>query len=772
MRKSGRATPFHLLLIPLLLALAGCGASNSGTAARAGSGSLSAKLVYGTASVAKVAGKRVASVVDVTQLQMTVTGAGLPVVRKTVPAADPAQVDGIYPGTVSLVVKALDASGATLYEGFAPSVPVVSGGSTDVGTITMLVPVEKTQDTGCIACHETTVDESGLNLVAQFKQSGHYTNASWTSFLNYTSSARYGASRVTGTGCAACHGPSHNDPSPAASGRCYQCHGSALNGIHQTEGSNCGTCHQPHNTKLIINGAKGIVSLSGHDDPAGAAWTVSATHKWRISGGTEDFSQTIPVSDCVRCHTAEGFAQFAAGAVPFSSIANLSGDPTVSMALTCNGCHKDVYAPRAVTAVRTFYNVSTVDKVTKKTVKSRIAGRFPDVGQSNICISCHSGRVVGPNLSAMFASGNWDLSNTGFQNSHYMAAAGTMYMKAGFKNFTTPGAPAPKSNEGAAFASTQTYDQTLSALDSTTPDGVAGGQNSAHRRLGTPAIAGSEDYLPAAGTSLTTNGPCVTCHMQAYEPKQGTGYQTTLPPVRVNAGHSLQIDEGTAQQLCLPCHADAPHLNGGDGAGTALYTSMTSLADLESAMLEPQSAAFQNGLALIGQLLLAKYDIKYDGTTYPYFFDLNADPAGKTQVTDWTRKNVAGVTDAAVLAFGNAKLTVIPAGGLTQVQAYRLMGACFNLNLLSRDPGAYLHARTYSQRLVYDTIDFLDDNLMDFSALDSARTLNPAVYHGKEANVLIAAPVGGLATESMAWLAGTHYSDSKGQTPVPLRLRP
>jgi hypothetical protein len=503
----------------------------------------------------------------------------------------------------------------------------------------------------------------------------------------------------------------------------------------------------------------------------------SASHDWKNAGTAVDFKTTIPANDCLRCHTATGFARFATSG--FSNVSSLHATDKESEPLACNACHTGTDGTRlAVGAISTFYNVSTVDKTTKLTVKSRIAGNFPDVGESNICISCHSARVAGPNLAQLFATGNWNLSNTSFQNSHYMAAAGTMYMKAGFKNFTTLTAPAPSNNEGSAFTSTKTYNQTLTADLASTPDGVAtGGQTSAHRRLGTPAIIGTETYLPAGTNAINTNGPCVTCHMKAYNPIAGNGF---TPPAdgRPAAGHSLKIDEATAQQLCLECHGDAPHLDGGDGAGNAKYTTMTTLVDMEAAMIEPQSECLQNGLTLIKQLLLIKYQIKYDQAAYPYFYDLQKDPTGKTAVTDWTRKNVAGVTDAAVAALGTANVTAIPAGGLTQVQAYRLMGACYNLNVLARDPGAYVHARTYSQRLVYDTVDFLDNNKMDFTSLPTARALTAAgvsglagVYVGTNVNVF--ASDGTLATESMAWLAGTHYTDtSSGNTLKPMKLRP
>jgi hypothetical protein len=187
-------------------------------------------------------------------------------------------------------------------------------------------------------------------------------------------------------------------------------------------------------------------------------------------------------------------------------------------------------------------------------------------------------------------------------------------------------------------------------------------------------------------------------------------------------------------------------------------------------MLDPQSECFQNGLNLLKQILQVKYLIKFDPTTAPYFYDLQKDGTGNTAVTDWTRKNVAGVSDAAVAAYGSATITPIPAGGLTQIQAKRLMGACFNLYLLARDPGAYVHARTFGQRLVYDALDFLDNNTMDFTSLTSARKLNPAIYHGT--NVNVRASDGTLATESMIWMSGTHFNDPGAIPGVNTLLKP
>jgi hypothetical protein len=373
-----------------------------------------------------------------------------------------------------------------------------------------------------------------------------------------------------------------------------------------------------------------------------------------------------------------------------------------------------------------------------------------------------------------------------------MGAAATMYLSNAFINFTTMTAPAATNNElnadgtKAAFASTKPYSKNNLPDNVSVPAyGISGGTTSAHRRIGTPLITGTETYLtystatggtrnPLSKVAITTNGPCVTCHMNADNPVAGDTTQNEnipVPKTRPGNGHSLKIDETTAQQLCLPCHADAPHLDGGDGAGNPKYTVVQDLATLHSAQIDPQSECYQNGLGLLKQILLAKYMIKYDPDAYPYFYDMQKDSTGQTAVTDWTRVNVAGTANAAaVAAFNSATITPIPTGGLTQVQAKRLMGACFNLNLLTKDPGGYVHARTFVQRVVYDSLDYLDDNQMNFTALTSSRALNPTIYHGT--NINVRAADGTLATESMAWMTGTHYTDPGAIAGVTTLLKP
>ncbi|MEI6704110.1 MAG: hypothetical protein WCL71_11340, partial [Deltaproteobacteria bacterium] len=309
--------------------------------------------------------------------------------------------------------------------------------------------------------------------------------------------------------------------------------------------------------------------------------------------------------------------------------------------------------------------------------------------------------------------------------------------------------------------------------------GTFSGTTSTHRKLGTSAIIGAEPYLPLGGNAISTNGPCVTCHMKADNPVAATNGVTFTPPAagRPANGHSLLIDDATGNQLCLQCHNDNPNLAGGDGKGNAINVYYKTYADLVATQVEPQSECYQNGLGLLKKILLVKYMIKYDPAAYPYFYDMKKDPTGKTSMTDWTRAAVAGdaTATAAVTALGST-FTPVPTGGYNDIQAKRLMGACFNLNLMARDAGGFLHARTFVQRLVYDALDYLDNNKMDFTALTSARKLNPTVYYGTNVNVF--ASNGTLASESMIWMSGTHFSAAKATSAtkntdlVPMKLHP
>lgn len=162
----------------------------------------------------------------------------------------------------------------------------------------------------------------------------------------------------------------------------------------------------------------------------------------------------------------------------------------------------------------------------------------------------------------------------------------------------------------------------------------------------------------------------------------------------MKAGHELKMNAATFDKVCVKCH---------DSEGTTTLTG----DNFVQHFLEPQKEVYLEAVKLALQLMKDNYGILMrDSSTSNTFstgiygisaYDLTLDPTGGTSAKDWTR-----------------------GGTLTADQARNLLGAAFNLKLVTNDPAAYAHARTYVRRILYDTIDFLDNRVNDLSVGQTA----------------------------------------------------
>jgi nitrate/TMAO reductase-like tetraheme cytochrome c subunit len=547
-------------------------------------------------------------------------------------------------------------------------------------------------ETACAQCHGSSFNsQSGMPIYSEYVKSKHFSNS---------------VGEVVG--CQDCHGggAQHNGvgpipyPNPDTAGKCFGCHKNAFLGLYNTNKkpstiqkahfynitgasssvhdamyvtknfeNGCTACHEPHNP------------LKGKGDAERKAWAESA------HGGVsnppfadEDFKEN---ASCIRCHTSTGYVNFVNSnwAVPTVTWAT-AGDKGREV-LTCRTCHNnDSFSVRSAGAFTAPYAKPAT---------------YPSVGESNLCIACHSGRANESDINTVT-----NFANASFKNSHYKAGAGVMYLKVGFQNFTTATAPASSTySYGASY--------TMYYGSGSTP---AGNVSSTHRKLGTTLINGDSHnaafFVPGTADA---NGPCVTCH-----------YNTSGVTKRIATGHNQLIDVNAAQQLCIKCHAAEVGIN-------KLSTdTVASAANLEE-FLSGQKQYEINAIQIVVDLMLAK-NIEYDGAVYPYFFKKGLAHTSANGVKDWT----LGTNNQ---AFGK-----------------RVMGAAYNLNLLIRDGGSYAHGRTYARRLIFDTIDFLDDGLINQSAPAYALAHYPVIYQkGVTAN---AAPT----TEDYKYLAG--YNRTSG----------
>jgi hypothetical protein len=759
----------YLLFALLLFALTGCGASNlGGTAATAGNGSIAAKLQWGADG--KTTAKSVASIpVGVAKMRLTVTGKGLPVVRNEIAVTGTTatgQVDGVYPGTVSLVVQALDASGTTLYEGFALNVVVAAGATSDVGTINMTVPTVKTADAACLGCHETTIGVTGQNIIAEFKQSGHYTNLSFTDPTN-----KFGVN--VGTGCNGCHGPNHDIQDPSAGGtsaRCFDCH-SANNAIlvanHDTwylaNGTACSACHQVHNTSAA-NMERKTWAQSAH----------GATDFANLSGGAL-------FNNCAnRCHNAQGFIT-----AVNNPTALVQGNITAQsqQMITCNACHSDaargILRTLAGTKAGSFATYTTSSKgyqfaPNQAAFNPNKKAYYPDVAGSNLCVVCHSGTTEGTATSLGLSDPYFVNSATaiaikkgGTITQHNMPAAAVMYVKFGFMNLST-----------GTNGTTQAYLNSLTS-DLDAAPGATGTISSTHRKFGTSQIAADSHFSASnpAPSNFLTNGPCAVCH--------------------VSGSHTFKIDQAAISAVCNKCHSSE---NG---------NTITTIDAFKQFFLEPQQEVYRNAI-LLGATIVNSKVAAYNATltatpnalgystANPLQFNVGIDPmtsaqAGKVVLykslkdpanpyaTDGTL-SVNSLATAATTSpyysidYTNAAIalgysTVAGDAGYT-----KFIGAISNIAFFAKDNGGFAHARTYSRRLIYDSLDFLNDGILNrnvsTTAISLSNTIGSAVagLYTKGTNAYnstgtaITTPYSGTS-ESMLYLIGWNRTSGVWNSP-------
>jgi hypothetical protein len=514
----------------------------------------------------------------------------------------------------------------------------------------------------------------------------------------------------------------------------------------------CSDCHNPHKPATInLEWAQ-----SAHADRFGertgffsSAW---AHYNWSCDGTNATacgVSSGVPRSfkACQRCHTTTGFVAYAdairTGNTAAADAIRLGTSPPLAYTpnfkpemLKCNGCHTDnrgnLRNPGAVTA--------NYDLDVTAGVKGSLASfAFPDLAGSNVCMLCHIGRengetIKGLNDPALLSAGTitaTDFTNRSFINSHYLTGGATVFTVSGYE------------------FGTRTYENIAAYR---------------HDKIGTSA---------AAGTGAS--GPCIGCHMS--RPNRN-GNHLFLPVSRDATGVI-----GIASEVCFTCHGP----------------SSTLILDL----VKEQRELYHESLEAL-KLQLEKRGFYFRDFS-PYFFQLRTNSALQSGATatlvDPTTVALVSVTTPTIVAGTSPdffrfdgdgiyyQITAVntatneitlsppfagaipPVGGIGNftvigsstrnwltspdtdksgaVTGKNNHGAAFNFNLLDHDPGAYVHNRIYVKRLIYDSIDWLDDNQMNYSVGETLNALNAASTPFKAGAMTYLLPNGilGIAAE-------------------------
>jgi len=188
----------------------------------------------------------------------------------------------------------------------------------------------------------------------------------------------------------------------------------------------------------------------------------------------------------------------------------------------------------------------------------------------------------------------------------------------------------------------------------------------------------------------------VGCHL-LNNPAEGVGPNQVahyFSPITVSAGDTITSINTTT---CAVCH--------------------TGEHEMTAKILDTYAKGYDATLEAMAAVLGETRNFWW-AECYPYFFQTSADALAcnsANAVKNW-------------LSTGD----VVTNGSVT---GKHNMGAAFNLNVLEHEGGACAHNRIYTQRLIYDSIDWIDDNVMNNSAPATLNALNPATHPYKDAAI-------------------------------------
>jgi len=417
----------------------------------------------------------------------------------------------------------------------------------------------------------------------------------------------------------------------------------------------CTNCHDPHGTADVARDWAQSLHADKTSDHAWALynWTCDGTSATSCGTSTDLGTGTALPSNrwiCQRCHTTTGFAAHMEALASGDTVAadrllmGTASPMTFTQAwkpeqLQCKGCHTIVTGailnPGAYTAAYLYWATFSRASVTNTfdpvgnppvmQVYARSSFQFPDLGTSNICVPCHSGRNNGAAVHNLNAGGatTIDFSNLRFGDAHRFTSAGTMFRTIGYEY------------SGRSYENPSSYK---------------------HDKVGTSAV-------PNTGTG----GPCVGCHM--YRASGGSNH--LLAAVSKTASAITNV----SSEVCFVCHANTS-------------TTLAKAADDERLAYGFAKNAFNDYL---GPQLATGVTTTFATTTTNWLTPGDTDTTG----------NITGRNN---------------------------LGALFNSRYLSSERGAYIHNSKYVKRLIYDSIDWLDDNQMNYtvgSSLTSACTPSP-----------------------------------------------
>ena len=347
---------------------------------------------------------------------------------------------------------------------------------------------------GCMGCHFGTGSTLSGEAVPGVEQAPHFnTTAALVPGQTFTQ-----AQFVTpGTQCNYCHGYGHGSDSPNYSAV------RADKALYSSMST----------ASILQNYAE-----SAHGDINGLAWT--------------DYDFKTRSGGCVVCHTTAGFVKGVTNNFAAGVSASFGAGDTTKQVLGCDACHSSTAWKTSVRTIAGGYNAVYGGDYGAAPTASVNYVQYEDVGESNICITCHASRENGTSL----ANGVADFANASFKNPHYLGAAAVFYGKGGFQWYT--------SNTG------KLRYQTYGAVKADGTVQVGRNANWSHGKLGMGNFSTAKsDKNPGRIVDSGNKGQCVSCHM---------GPANTHTFGAAETAKSTNGTNTTTLGGCYGCHTSEP----------------------------------------------------------------------------------------------------------------------------------------------------------------------------------------------------------------------
>lgn len=516
----------------------------------------------------------------------------------------------------------------------------------------------------CISCHEGSgraTPGTGVNVVTEWNRSTHMT--------------------ANAAGCTDCHDDSYmHAVSPASCSKCHTIIGQTTNPTNNPDrDGKCAKCHDStkgFSTNSVYDGTAKNTLTEHFSTPTLAAYT-SGSFKARYV--TKNY-----VNSCRSCHNPhdtatamEKLRQWSrsgkgdVSAAPWASRDfRLSGTalpntPATTFGSECVRCH-------TATGFITYLKDKTIAPFGST---SKVEGR--EVLACNACHDDGSGYAYGYKIrSAAQVTAYYNLSTTQTGPTRFRIRIPETYDNVGTSNICVACHVGREIGEiikqaatqGLNFASTgfisshyltggasifQASGYEFTGRTYPQGQGTPGGVPFLHRTVGISNLNGTG-----------SDGPCITCHLK---PGRHTFLPVTLTEL-VPPATSLWTRQVTdiVSPECAKCH------NG-----------MIAPAK-DVAGLNASKNGFFQALEVLRLRMQALGMFYRSGSIFTA-------ATGTSRVTNWN------------------KFPAIPGS------APNVMGAAFNYVLLNFDYGAYAHNSFYAKRLLYDSIDLLDDGTLNYT---------------------------------------------------------